>query len=281
MAKSSPRAIIDEETSDQLDKDLGFDKQVPDSEKSPYHGLDANTLSTLRTVEDNLVKEIAEATKSAVRHKMKIGALMIEAKDLFTDDQQFGRWRQDFAKQHLPATSPSALNDYQRLSLEYKNAPDFVEKVGQSVAVELINAAPAVHKRVLGILEEGETPTVKDVREAKRDSKSGKNPPPNVPGHSIPKNDRKPGNVVTLDERLQLCREEDDWAERWKMLQDIDCMDIQRAFTLFGLLMPNDGESYSMGTLDILFNDMIDLCEDSQTKRVMGQAAELIKKGDY
>lgn len=303
MSKKSPRAIVPQEQIDELNQEPAPAGSLePIGPKSGWaHSLNAAALSSLRSIEDSLASEVTDAIKSNIRHKMKIGKLLNEARVLFPGDNEFGKWRQEFAKEHLPGAAPRTLNSYMQMSNQYKNSTEFVESIGWTTARELINAAPVIMKKVEQLVE------IDDIAGAKEAARHGSadSPPPDsdispvhgtatgdtsnggvpidVPGPSSgPSVDtgsaRRTGKVVSIDSLLADARQIDDPAKRWGFLDELSCDDLMKAYALFGLLMPESDESYPGWVIATLHNELLGMVEeqDAVVLNVIHQAHDLI-----
>jgi hypothetical protein len=205
---------------------------------------------SLSTIEDLLRNEVKEAIHSAVTHKLNIGRLLNQAREKFPGDAEFGKWRAEFAREVFPGVAPRTLNSYMQLSKKYNGASDIVEYLGFSLSMELINAPQSTMNKVYNMIEDGEKPTVKQVRQMNK-AENAPVEPVRVPIGLEPSKSAitpqpKPSKTRSLDELLEDVRKEKDFHIRRELLDEISCPTLLKAWAFFGLLAPNISESYGI-----------------------------------
>jgi len=196
MAKSSPRATMSEEKSDELDEMLGFEGDAkPPAEASPdwAKGVSALSLEKLDTIRADIDKTVEDTIITVARARLKLGKLLQRARDLFPGDNEFGKWR----KAVLPDMAPRTVSQYMAMAKEFKDAPALVDKLGWSTARELLNASPEVVKEVKEKAEKGEEVTTAEVKEAKAKDKPA--PQPSEHGGTDKKTSKK---MESMDDKI-------------------------------------------------------------------------------
>ena len=167
---SKRRATLDKDKADEINEILGFEE--PAGSLAPMdanvgkwnNGLDASALSELATIVDTIEDVIEDTVQTVARARLRVGKLLNEARCIFPGDKEFGQWR----KQMLPDLAASTCNQYQRMAVEYGNAPAVVEAIGFNVAAELINK-PDLQTLAINRAStpEEKNMTVKEARQAK------------------------------------------------------------------------------------------------------------------
>lgn len=273
MSTKAPRAIMSPEQRAEANAALGFDEapDLPNHAKLPPNPeagslaplagdrMPAAQLEALRSIEDKLRDTFDEWVKGHVRNVIKVGTLMNEAREQFlrTQDTEFGKWRSDFLGSIEVKIAPKTCNDWMHIAREYRNAPEFVEKIGMSVARELINASPAVQKQISSMLDAGEKPTVQEVREAKKESSSP--PPASEPQRTSAESKPKPAKIVTQEEMARILLAIPDHDERVERATELVALsDYIRAYACIGLLAPNEGEEYPSWVTSTLYRQVLE-----------------------
>jgi hypothetical protein len=296
QGKKAPRAIMTPEQIAEGDAALGFGDR-PNHGKlgpnpnagslAPMKGdrMPAEQLDKLRTIEDKLRTKFDDWVKGHVRHMMAVGELMNEARALFlkSQDTEFGKWRADFLGSMDINIVPRTANTWMQIAREYKNAPEVVEKLGMSKARLLISASPAVQREVETLIDAGTPPTREQMVEMKREDEGKVEPITapqggRAPGPDTALSQAKPSApLVTQDEMCASIRGESHFGKRLEMCEELVALPaFMRAYSLLGLLVPNDGEDYAEGVVEALIEFMNPAMNDDEKQRMY----DLIDEGE-
>ena len=109
-----------------------------------HKGLPAAHLQDLRSKADEINTAMHDTITAVIRAKLKIGRLLLDARELFVGDKEFGQWRQDV----LPDLSATEAGYCMQAARKYENAPALIEKVGWSALRELVYSPDTLIKEL-------------------------------------------------------------------------------------------------------------------------------------
>lgn len=125
-----------------------------------HHGIDSADLSTLTALASDINKAVDQTVKQVARGKIKVGKLLLEARAQFSEDQAFGMWR----KAETAVQSKQHAHYLMQVAKRFGDAPKLIEGANYSVMQELVLADQSDIDWVEAKIEEGEPPTVAEVR---------------------------------------------------------------------------------------------------------------------
>ncbi len=126
-----------------------------------HEGIDAAGLGQLAALAKDIDKTIDSTVKSVARGKIRVGKLLIEARQFFSADQEFGKWRNE----NTMIQSKQHAHYLMQVAKRFGDAPKLIEGVNYSVLQELVLAEPEAIEWVEGRIAEGDPPTVAETRE--------------------------------------------------------------------------------------------------------------------
>lgn len=148
------------------DKNLAKGGFVP-STKEEIANIGVNPV--LVDLASDINKTVADTIKKVAAAQMKVGRLLIDAREEFKGDAEFGKWR----KEHTVIGSAAHANRLMGIAKEFHNNKELVEAMSTSALMELLPAPPEVVKAVEDkIKETGEAPSVRETREMVKDATS-------------------------------------------------------------------------------------------------------------
>ena len=112
-----------------------------------------------------IAKSITEWTEKANMAFMGIGERLLEAREFFPGDKEFGQWRAD-----LTPFSQSQAERFMRVVKQF-SGKSIADKAGHSLLLELTTASPEVVEKVEADLDAGKKVTREQVRNAKKANK--------------------------------------------------------------------------------------------------------------
>lgn len=123
-------------------------------------GLGALEISTLGALANDINKAVDNTVKQVARGKIKVGKLLLEARAQFQEDQAFGRWR----KENTVVQSKQHTHYLMQVAERFADAPKLIDGANYSVMQELVLAEQEDIEWVEAKIEEGDPPTVQEVR---------------------------------------------------------------------------------------------------------------------
>lgn len=133
----------------------------PIGHKGKWHeGIDASGLAQLAGLAKDIDKTIDSTVKSVARGKIRVGKLLIEARQFFSADQEFGKWRNE----NTMIQSKQHAHYLMQVAHRFGDAPKLIDGVNYSVLQELVLAEPEAIEWVEGRLDKGDPPTVAETR---------------------------------------------------------------------------------------------------------------------
>lgn len=301
---SKTRAIISPEELETANKVLGYDGDpAPNSRRLPPNpragslapldstkegkwerAITAQALTDLADIAQKIHTTMDETVLTVARARLKIGRLLLDARELFPGDLEFGQWR----KAMIPDLAPRTCNTYMNMAKEFKDAPQLVESMGWSVARELLNAPESVKQQAREKTERGDPPTRQEVAESKKSSSAptGELPPqptgtdkpkPPAPEQIIPAKSRQ----KSLDQRVQEVLDLNTFARIGRVIEDgafPELDDASKSAIIFGF-GPEIGDSRP--NLDVWLA-VYDHCKseltDDEALRILDQAYSKMKE---
>jgi hypothetical protein len=152
-----------------------------------WDGVPAESLTKLNDISDNINEIVTDAVNSVAQAKLKVGRLLLEARALITDDNQFGRWRQEKTE----IKSKQEAHYLMQIADKFKNAPALVKSAPIGVLRELVTAPWEVVKELEDKAAKGApAPSVRETRATVAEAKGKAKPEPVVIEHvaEIPPN---------------------------------------------------------------------------------------------
>lgn len=129
--------------------------------KGKWHdGIDSADLSTLTALATDINKAVDNTVKQVARGKIKVGKLLLEARAQFKDDQSFGLWR----KKETMVQSKQHAHYLMQVAERFGDAPKLIDGANYSVMQELVLADQSDIEWVEKKIEDGDPPTVQEVR---------------------------------------------------------------------------------------------------------------------
>lgn len=125
-----------------------------------HEGIDAAGLKQLTGIAKDIDKTIDSTVKSVARGKIRVGKLLMEARQFFNADQEFGKWRND----NTMIQSKQHAHYLMQVARRFGDAPKLIDGVNYSVLQELVLAEPAAIEWVEERIDKGDPPTVAETR---------------------------------------------------------------------------------------------------------------------
>lgn len=133
----------------------------PISKKGKWHDeIDGAGLGELTALATDIIKTIDTTVKQVAKGKIRVGKLLLEARGLFPNDHDFGTWR----KECTPVQSKQHAHYLMQVAERFGNATILIEGANYSVMQELILAEQKDIQWVVDKIDDGEPPTVQEVR---------------------------------------------------------------------------------------------------------------------
>lgn len=127
------------------------------------------------------INQIVEETVSSVAQaKISIGKLLLEAREEFSSDLTFGKWRQE----NTLITSKQEANYCMAVAKKFADHKALIEHTSFAVMKELVSAPQELVDSVMEKAAKGEAPSVREVREEKK--KAATSAPPEGPKNKEP-----------------------------------------------------------------------------------------------
>lgn len=124
--------------------------------------LGALELSVLSALADDINKAVDQTVKQVARGKIKVGKLLLEARAHFHDDDTaFGKWRKD----KTMVQSKQHAHYLMQVAERFGDAPKLIDGANYSIMQELVLADQKDIEWVEARIEDGDPPTVTEVRE--------------------------------------------------------------------------------------------------------------------
>jgi hypothetical protein len=266
-------AIISEEQSKELDEALGFEREV--ERKDGLAGMSAQSLSELDAIATQITETVDKTVLTVAKARLKIGKLLLEAREKFPGDNEFGKWR----KKVLPEIAQRTATSYMAVARDFKDAPALVEAIGWTAARELISAPDSLKKKVKAKAEEGETTSAAEIKEAKAASQHGGAdskpvaPPPSQVESSVKRKE-------SLDKRIGAILDENPMVRISAILdgefEEID--EISQCAIIFGFGPEICDTRPNMGSWIAVYDVVKANLSDDEDQRVLDQAYSKLKE---
>lgn len=129
--------------------------------KGKWHNeIDAAGIGELSALARDIDKAVDNAVKQVARGKIKVGKLLLEARGLFTNDLDFGKWRVE----NTMIQSKQHAHYLMQVADRFGDAVKLIDGANYSVMQELVLADQSDIEWVEAKIEEGDPPTVTEVR---------------------------------------------------------------------------------------------------------------------
>jgi len=125
-----------------------------------HEGIDAAGLKQLVGIAKDIDKTIDSTVKSVARGKIRVGKLLVEARQFFNADQDFGKWRNE----NTMIQSKQHAHYLMQVAKRFGDAPKLIDGVNYSVLQELVLAEPKAIEWVEERIDKGDPPTVAETR---------------------------------------------------------------------------------------------------------------------
>jgi hypothetical protein len=126
-----------------------------------WEGIDAAGMSELQLLAKDINSTIDKTVKHVARGKIRVGKLLLEARQHFIDDQAFGKWRRD----NTMVQSKQHAHYLMKVAERFGDAPKLIDGANYSVLQELVLADQQDIEWIENKIDEGEPlPTVQEVR---------------------------------------------------------------------------------------------------------------------
>jgi hypothetical protein len=191
-----------------VNKNISMAKMVATTDpKTPvstkwHSGLDAADLGELSRIAREIDNTVDTTVKHVARAKIKLGKLLLEAREKFNQDQQFGQWR----KQATCIKSKQHAHYLMQIAKRFADAPKLIESANYSTLQELVTADDEAVEWVQERINRGEPPTVAEVREKVKELKGTSKKGQSIVPTSGPANPNQSVNEIvqmTLTQRIQ------------------------------------------------------------------------------
>jgi hypothetical protein len=171
--------------------------------KSKWHdGLDAADLGELSKIARQIDQTVDTTVKQVARAKIKVGKLLLEAREKFSQDQSFGQWR----KEATPVKSKQHAHYLMQIAKRFGSAPKLIDGANYSILQELVTAEDKDIKWIEDKIDKGEElPTVAEVREKVKETKGTNKKGKSIVPTSGPQPNESINEIVplTLTQRIQ------------------------------------------------------------------------------
>lgn len=172
--------------------------------RSKWHdGLDAADLGELSKIARQIDQTVDTTVKQVARAKIKVGKLLLEAREKFSQDQAFGQWR----KEATPVKSKQHAHYLMQIAKRFGSAPKLIDGANYSILQELVTAEDKDIRWIEDKIDKGEElPTVAEVREKVKETKGTSKKGQTVVPTSGPLNPNDSINTIvplTLTQRIQ------------------------------------------------------------------------------
>lgn len=167
-----------------------------------HEGLDGADLGELSKIAREIDKTVDSTVKQVARAKIKVGKLLLEAREKFSQDQAFGQWR----KEATPVKSKQHAHYLMQIAKKFGNAPKLIEGANYSILQELVTAEDKDIQWIEEKIDKGEElPTVVEVREKVKETKGTNKKGQTIVPTSGPQNPNQSINSIvqlTLTQRI-------------------------------------------------------------------------------
>jgi len=126
-----------------------------------WNGIDSADIGQLSALARDIDKTVDQTVKHVARGKIRVGKLLLEARAMFDDHAAFGKWR----KENTVVQSKQHAHYLMQVAERFGNATALIEGANYSVLQELVTADQSDIEWVEKRVEEGDPPTVAEVRE--------------------------------------------------------------------------------------------------------------------
>ena len=167
------------------------DPKIPVSTKW-HSGLDAADLGELSRIAREIDNTVDTTVKHVARAKIRLGKLLLEAREKFNQDVQFGQWR----KQATCIKSKQHAHYLMQIAKRFADAPKLIESANYSTLQELVTADDEAVEWVQKRIDQGEPPTVAEVREKVKEVKGTSKKGQSIVPTSGPVNPNAPINEI-------------------------------------------------------------------------------------
>ena len=151
-----------------------------------WNGIDSADIGQLSAIARDIDKTVDQTVKHVARGKIRVGKLLLEARAMFKDHAAFGKWR----KENTVVQSKQHAHYLMQVAERFGDAPKLIEGANYSVLQELVIADQKDIEWAEKRIEEGDPPTVVEVRKKVKKGTSKKglihdnkqiHVPPNTP----------------------------------------------------------------------------------------------------
>lgn len=125
-----------------------------------HHEVDAAGIGELTALARDINKAVDNTVKQVARGKIKVGKLLLEARAVFTNDMDFGKWRVE----NTLVQSKQHAHYLMQVADRFGDAPKLIEGANYSVMQELVLADQSDIEWVEAKIADGDPPTVQEVR---------------------------------------------------------------------------------------------------------------------
>lgn len=168
---------------------------------------------------EDINKTVADTIKKVAAAQMKVGRLLLDAREEFKGDSEFGKWR----KENTVIASAAHANRLMGIAKEFHNNKELVEAMSTSALMELLPAPPEVVKKVEEqIKETGVAPSVRETRELVKEA----NEPDDATSHD------KKEEPKMLNNRVGKKEDTESTEAVWQRI--IDCASMKAKMDIIG-----------------------------------------------
>lgn len=237
-----------------------------------WGGVDAASLNALSAKAEKINDKVDKMVKRAVKDLADVGMILLEAREMFKGDKEFGQWRAECTqiKSGQDAYRAMTLARGQKEGLISHTA---MEKLPVGTLVELAKAPGIVVEAIERKLKKDESVTRDQVNAAKNAAADG--------GDKTKSTEKKKAEIAEIlaqqskdrqaekkrmdtaglerakrEDAIIACMGEPNHITRMEMVEELDCDMYQKAHTYFGLLTPNEGEGYGEWLLNMIQHNM-------------------------
>ena len=140
-----------------------------------HHGIPAVGLSRLNEISNELGRHADETQKFLARKQVEVGRLLLEAREKFKGDNEFGKWRAE----HTPIGSRQTANRLMNLAKQVGDGritDKLLDSLPTATLFELLPASEESKAAIEKKLDDGEKVTAKVVRETRRATETSDTP---------------------------------------------------------------------------------------------------------
>jgi len=232
--------------------------------KHKWHdGLDAADLGELSRIAREIDQTVDTTVKQVARAKIKVGKLLLEAREKFSQDQQFGMWR----KTATPVKSKQHAHYLMQIAKRFGSAPKLIDGANYSILQELVTAEDKDIQWIEEKIDKGEElPTVAEVREKVKETKGTSKKGQSIVPTSGPANPNQPLNDIvqmTLTQRIQRVVER-------------KIKDITGDYLILGM-DPDPQTPMHPLCLEAIYDCWLERCENDDEKRAVKDSYNRVK----